>query len=97
MSHIVQVDFQRRRMVAQEVTLHNFVPHPRGPISKRPAKNCICGCGQPVRSTNEIMRDLAPLRMTGPEDDELRKDLIEELRHASEPLDWNNGPTGGAA
>lgn len=40
------------------------------------------------RSTQEIMAELAPLRMTGEEDAVKRAFLIAELRTNSQPLDW---------
>lgn len=40
---------------------------------------------QPVRSTTEIWADLAPLRMTGPDDMTRRQELIAELNEALNP------------
>lgn len=40
------------------------------------------------RRTQEIMAELAPLRMTGEEDAVKRAFLIAELRTNSQPLDW---------
>jgi hypothetical protein len=55
--------------------------------------NCQCdGCreffGSMQRSSQEIMRDLMPLRMTGAEDNAKRDILIAELRANSEPINW---------
>lgn len=56
-------------------------------------KNCDCpGCVELFsgmqRSSQEIMNELRPLRMTGEEDEPKRRALIDELRANSDPLNW---------
>lgn len=102
MSHIINVDFQNRRLAGQELTrVPGITPSPERPAHwgsnteryqeyqrlKRIRDAQREGRVYP-RSTSEIWHDLYPLRMTGTEDEAKRKRLIQELQYASEPLDW---------
>lgn len=56
-------------------------------------RNCPCASCREFfsgmqRSTQEIMRDLRPLRMIGAEDEPKRQALIDELQANSDPFNW---------